>query len=81
MQVPPSPEYLFDTLRRVTDRLRLYKPDSTSGSGASGYRRQSNTCALAELGVQVAHGGAAGGGSPHSLELMAEQVIPAVSGF
>ncbi len=45
MQVPPSPEYLFDTLRRVTDRLRLYKPDSTSGSGASGYRRQSNTCA------------------------------------
>ena len=45
MQVPPSAEYLFDTLRRVTDRLRLCKPDSTSGSGASGYRRQSNTCA------------------------------------
>jgi hypothetical protein len=37
--------------------------------------------ALAELGLQVAHGGVAGGGSPHSLELMAEQVIPAVSGF
>jgi hypothetical protein len=37
--------------------------------------------ALAELGLQVAHGGVAGGGSPHSLELMAEQVIPAVSRF
>jgi F420-dependent oxidoreductase-like protein len=36
---------------------------------------------LAELGVQVAHGGVAGAGSLRQLELMAEQVIPAVSGF
>jgi F420-dependent oxidoreductase-like protein len=36
---------------------------------------------LAELGVQVAHGGVAGAGSLRPLELMAEQVIPAVSGF
>lgn len=37
--------------------------------------------ALAELGVDVAHGGVAGAGSLRPLELMAEQVIPAVSGF
>jgi F420-dependent oxidoreductase-like protein len=36
---------------------------------------------LAELGVQVAHGAVAGAGSLRPLELMAEQVIPAVSGF
>ncbi len=36
---------------------------------------------LAELGVQVAHGTVVGAGSLHPLELMAEQVIPAVSGF
>jgi len=36
---------------------------------------------LAELGVQVAHGTVVGAGSLRPLELMAEQVIPAVSGF
>jgi F420-dependent oxidoreductase-like protein len=36
---------------------------------------------LAELGVQVAHGTVVDAGSLRSLELMAEQVIPAVSGF
>jgi F420-dependent oxidoreductase-like protein len=36
---------------------------------------------LAELGVQVAHGTVVGAGSLHPLELMAEQVIPTVSGF
>jgi F420-dependent oxidoreductase-like protein len=34
---------------------------------------------LAELGVQVAHGGVVGAGSLRPLELMAEHVIPAVS--
>jgi F420-dependent oxidoreductase-like protein len=37
--------------------------------------------ALAALGVDVAHGGVAGAGSLRPLELMAEHVIPAVSGF
>ena len=36
---------------------------------------------LAELGVQVAHGAVVGAGSLRPLELMAEQVIPAVSRF
>jgi F420-dependent oxidoreductase-like protein len=36
---------------------------------------------LAELGVQVAHGTVVGAGSLRPLELMAEQVIPAVSGL
>ena len=36
---------------------------------------------LAELGVQVAHCTVVGAGSLRPLELMAEQVIPAVSGF
>lgn len=36
---------------------------------------------LAELGVQVAHGTVVGAGSLRPLELMAEQVIPAVSEF
>jgi F420-dependent oxidoreductase-like protein len=36
---------------------------------------------LAELGVQVAHGTVVGAGSLRPLELMAEQVIPAVSRF
>lgn len=36
---------------------------------------------LAEMGVQVAHGTVIGAGSLRPLELMAEQVIPAVSGF
>jgi F420-dependent oxidoreductase-like protein len=36
---------------------------------------------LAALGVQVAHGTVVGAGSLRPLELMAEQVIPAVSGF
>jgi F420-dependent oxidoreductase-like protein len=36
---------------------------------------------LAELGIQVAHGTVIGAGSLYPLELMAEQVIPAVSKF
>ena len=36
---------------------------------------------LAELGIQVAHGTLVGAGSLHPLELMAEQVIPAVAKF
>ncbi len=36
---------------------------------------------LGELGVQVAHGTVIGAGSLRPLELMAEQVIPAVAGF
>ena len=36
---------------------------------------------LAELGIQVAHGTLVGAGSLHPLELMAEQVIPAISKF
>jgi hypothetical protein len=36
---------------------------------------------LAELGIQVAHGGLAGVGSPRPLDLMAERVIPAVEKF
>jgi len=36
---------------------------------------------LAELGIQVAHGSVADVGSLHPLELMAEQVIPAISKF
>jgi hypothetical protein len=35
--------------------------------------------ALAELGVQVAHGGLADAGSLRPLELMAERIIPAVA--
>ena len=36
---------------------------------------------LSELGVQVAHGAVVGVGSLRPLELMAEQVIPAISKF
>ncbi|HEY5246980.1 MAG TPA: LLM class F420-dependent oxidoreductase [Dermatophilaceae bacterium] len=36
---------------------------------------------LAELGIQVAHGGVRDAGSLRPLELMAEQVIPAVAGL
>ena len=36
---------------------------------------------MAELGIQVAHGTVIGAGSLYPLELMAEQVIPAVSKF
>jgi F420-dependent oxidoreductase-like protein len=36
---------------------------------------------LAELGIQVAHGAVIGAGSLRPLDLMAEQVIPAISAF
>jgi hypothetical protein len=63
----------FERLAPTTEVL------SSAATGGSDVETIEHLHELAELGVQVAHGGLVDAGSLRPLELMAEQIIPAVA--